>query len=55
MHTYLVYWRKPVTDTLQRLSIESDDAYQPEHYEDYVKLVNQHVGIPVKNVLIRVK
>lgn len=52
---YSVYYSKPVTQQLQKLTLNAEQPYQVEDYSDYKKFVENQLGLPLKTVLIRVK
>ena len=51
----LVYFRNPVTGELMHYKVETTELYSVDHYEDYRKLAEQTLGIPLQFVLVRVK
>lgn len=51
----LIYFRKPVTGELKHYTVEANESYSVDQYEDYRKLAEQTLGIPLQFVLVRVK
>lgn len=52
---YTIYFRQPATGKLMHYRVEADASYDPQDHEEYHKLAEKSLGVPLKFVLVRVK
>ena len=53
IHT--IYFRKPVTGQLMKYDVDSPTEYTQADYAAYKSFAEAQLGLPLKNVFIRVK